>query len=390
MHDGIKGFEVYVAGGMGTKPQTGHRLHDFVPESEVYIIAEAIKRVFHKHGNRKNRYAARLRFLWNNLGEAKFRELYEREVTSLREDNVVPFALGPNPANPAEPAISPKAANSAEFELWRKRYVTSQKQLGLFSVLIPVFLGNISTDSAKALAEFLSPFGNDVLRATIDQNFRLRNIPQSLLGNVYSLVRQITDLADEPRFLGSAVSCTGASTCKLGICLPRGALVAVFKRLKASDLDLDRIADLRMNLSGCPNTCGAHMAADLGFFGKVGRKGQRAYPAYGIVVGGILGNGGPRIAQYAGDVSARDLPVFVVDFLQHYLNAPRKFASSPAISKQKEKPSSTLGARSTGISPTSRITKNTTTTGLRRSPFRWPAVELESVLPGFSTLLSLI
>ena len=197
----------------------------------------------------------------------------------------------------------------------------------MYSVLIPVFLGNLTNESAIALADFLAPFGKDVLRATLDQNLSLRNIPEAFLGNVYSVLKNLTALAAEPRFLGSSVACTGASTCKLGICLPRGALAAVVKKLKAANLDLDRVADLRMNLSGCPNTCGAHMAADLGFFGKVARKGQTPYPAYGIVVGGTSGNGTARLAEPAGEVSARELPVFVSDFLRHYLDAQSRVTS---------------------------------------------------------------
>ena len=161
-------------------------------------------------------------------------------------------------------------ASSPESEQWRRRYVAPQKQRGLYSVLVPIFLGNLANESALALADFLAPFGEDVLRATIDQNLCLRNIPEALLGNVHALVKGLAPLASEPRFPGSSVACTGASTCKLGICLLRGALAAVLKKLKASDLDLDRVADLRMNLSGCPNTCGAHMAADLGeIFGEI-------------------------------------------------------------------------------------------------------------------------
>ena len=193
--------------------------------------------------------------------------------------------------------------------------------------LLVFLLGNLSNENAIALADFLTPFGEDVLRATLDQNLSLRNIPEAFLGSVYEVVKNFTPLAVEPRFLGTSVACTGASTCKLGICLPRGALAAVLKRLKASNLDLDRVADLQMNLSGCPNTCGAHMAADLGFFGKVARKGQTPYPAYGIVVGGTLGNGAARMAEPAGEVSARDLPAFVTDFLHHYLNGQLQFSS---------------------------------------------------------------
>lgn len=327
IRNGLKGFEVYVAGGMGTKPQAGHLLHEFVADSEVYTIAEAIKRIFNKHGNRKNRHAARLRFLWNTLGETGFLELYGREVDALRLENPAPLSLPETPALPREPSISPVPDCSPEFELWRKRYVTAQKQPGLRSVLVPVFLGNLKNTDALALANFLTAFGTDVLRATLDQNLCLRNIPETFLGNVYASVRELTPLASEPRFLGSSVACTGASTCKLGICLPRGALAAVAKKLKAANLDLDTVADLRMNFSGCPNTCGAHMAADLGFFGKVARKGQIPYPAYGIVVGGTLGNGSARMAQPVGDVSARDLPEFVTAFLQHYLNVQPRCAS---------------------------------------------------------------
>ena len=325
--DGLRGFEVYVAGGMGTKPQAGHRLHGFVADSEVYIIAEAVKRIFSKHGNRKNRHAARLRFLWNSLGEPEFLELFRQEVDALRQEKAAPLSLPGTPALPSAPGMAQLTGSSLEFELWRQRYVTRQKQPGLCSVLVPVFLGNLKNASALVLADFLTPFGEDVLRATLDQNFCLRNLPEVFLGNVHALVKGLTPLASEPRFLGSSVACTGASTCKLGICLPRGALAAVVEKLKAAGLDLDRAADLRMSLSGCPNTCGAHLAADLGFFGKVGRKGQTPFPAYGIVVGGTLGTGAPRLAEPVGEVSARDLPAFVVDFLRHYLHAQPRFSS---------------------------------------------------------------
>ena len=322
VQDGARGFQVHVAGGMGTKPQTGHLLHEFVDADEVYIIAEAVKRIFNNHGNRKNRHAARLRFLWNSLGEAGFRDIYQQELAALRAGKVMPLTPQVLLASQVRPTVTPIADSSPEFELWRKRYVTTQKQSGLYSVLVPVFLGNLKNASALALADFLSAFGPDILRATIDQNFFLRNIPEALLGNVFSICEELSPLASEPRFLASSVACTGASTCKLGICLPRGALTAIVKKLKSSsDLDLDKVADLRMNLSGCPNTCGAHMAADLGFFGKVLRKGQTPYPAYGIVVGGRLGNGSARMAESVGDVSARDLPEFVTAFLRHYQNA---------------------------------------------------------------------
>ena len=124
-------------------------------------------------------------------------------------------------------------------------------------MLVPISLGNPINENALALADFLVPFGVDVLRATIDQNLCLRNIPEAFLGEVFGLVQGITKLAAEPRFQGSSVACTGASTCELGICLSRGALAAVVQQLRAANLDLDliefdlkRLNEIKQGLSG--------------------------------------------------------------------------------------------------------------------------------------------
>ena len=221
--NGVRGFAVYVAGGQGGKAQIGHLLHEFVPDTEVYQIAEAIKRLFHKHGNRKNRYAARLRFLWNSLGEKQFVHLYQQELEQLRREQAESLCLAPLPGVPHSDQGETTRAPAADFEHWRRRFVVEQKQTGLFTVLVPVSLGNLSNQGALALADFLLPLGDDVLRATIEQNLLLRNIPQGMLPAAYDVIKRITPLASEARILGAAVACTGASTCKLGVCLPRGA-----------------------------------------------------------------------------------------------------------------------------------------------------------------------
>ena len=317
--DGKKGFAVYVAGGLGSKPQVGRLLHEFVPDTEVYFIAEAVKRLFDKYGNRKNRNAARIRFLWNALGESQFRDLYQQALDDLRRQNAEPLVL-PTPPDRQQPAGKrPDAAGSAEFQAWRRRFVAQQKQPGLHTALIPIALGNIAHSHLIALADYLIPLGDDVLRATIEQNLLLRNIPEDLLPGLFEIVKHITPLALEPKLLGSAVACTGAATCKLGVCLPRGALDVVIYRLRKSKLDLDKLSELRINISGCPNSCGAHATADLGFFGRAGRSGQALYPAYEVVAGAKLGHRESRLAESLGTVAARDLPAFIAEVLDKYL-----------------------------------------------------------------------
>jgi sulfite reductase (ferredoxin) len=331
LRDGQRGFRVYVAGGLGTKPQVGHLLDEFVPANDVYQVTTAVKRLFDRHGNRKNRNAARLRFLWNSLGDTRFRQLYQEQLQAVRAEGAAPLTLDEvsNPAVHPEfaPHFAPDQDDSAEFLLWKQRYVEPQKQAGLFSVIVPLFLGNLGTDDALRLAQFLAPFGDHVLRATFGQNLRLRNIPEAWLANVFHTVRDIGALTTAPRLLGNSISCTGADTCRLGICRPKGALTAVVERLTASSLDLNQIPDFRLNLSGCPNTCGQHMLADLGFYGNVARREQQMFPAYAVVAGARVGDGEARLARPIDRVSARDLPRFVEDVLKLWLDKKHAHAS---------------------------------------------------------------
>ena len=327
LRDGQRGFRVYVAGGLGTKPQVGHLLHEFIPADDTYVVTTAVKRLFDQHGNRKNRNAARLRFLWNSLGEERFRQLYEEQLRAVRTEGAAPLALEPLSGVGVIPGFAPAHDESPEFWLWKQRYVEPQKQAGWYSVLLPVFLGNLGTEDAVRLAQFLAPFGDDVVRAAFGQNLRLRNIPEAYLANVFHAVRDIGALASAPRLLGNSVSCTGADTCRLGICRPKGALTAVVERLTASSLDLNQIPEFRLNLSGCPNTCGQHMLADLGFYGNVARRGQQMFPAYAVVAGARVGDGEARLARTIDRVSARDLPRFVEDVLKLWLEKKSGYAS---------------------------------------------------------------
>jgi sulfite reductase (ferredoxin) len=327
LRDGQQGFRVYVAGGLGTKPQVGHLLHAFIPGEDVYAVTTAVKRLFDQNGNRKNRNAARLRFLWNSLGEERCRQLYEEQLQQVRAEGAEPLALEPVVGAAVVPDFAPEQNDSPEFRMWKQRYVEPQKQRGWYSVLVPVFLGNLGVEDAVRLARFLAPFGDDVVRATFGQNLRLRNIPEAYLANVFHTVRDIGALMSAPRLLGNSVSCTGADTCRLGICRPKGALTAVVERLTASSLDLNQIPDFRLNLSGCPNTCGQHMLADLGFYGNVARRGQQMFPAYAVVAGARVGDGAARLARPIDRVSARDLPRFVEDVLELWLEKKPAHAS---------------------------------------------------------------
>jgi sulfite reductase (ferredoxin) len=320
---GKKGFKVYAAGGMGARYQVGKLLFDFIPADEAYYAAKAVKALFWKYGNRKNKHAARLRFLWQSLGEEEFKKRIYGEYEALKKDKVPLLEIEEIDNTSVAPDLAEKKVDTlSDLELWKKRFVRPQKQDNLFAVIIPVELGFIDSSRLEKLAGFLKAFGDNVIRMTKDQNLLARNIPGSYLGNVYVHLKSTLEHFNRPYIFDRVLSCAGASTCQLGICLSRAAARAIMKEMSQDKgLDLDRLNDIKINISGCSNSCGQHLAADIGFFGKASRKNTRLYPAYNVVAGAVIKDGGAEFAETVGEVSARDLPKLVRDYLRQYYSS---------------------------------------------------------------------
>jgi len=191
----------------------------------------------------------------------------------------------------------------------------------------PLFLGDILNDDGILLADFLEHFGENVLRFEDDQSIHLRNIPEVYIGNVFNLIKKMKTISNLAPLIGQMIACTGAATCKLGICLPRGVTPAIQQKFEDGELDLDKLGEFKIHISGCPNTCGQHHIADLGFFGKVGRKDGQMYPLYNVLAGAVVEDGKTQFSQKIDDIAAHDLPHFVYDFLELYLTKQDNYAT---------------------------------------------------------------
>ncbi len=326
--DGQKGFQVYVAGGMGAISRVGHLLDEFVPADRLLYTVKAVKALFYKHGNRKNKHRNRLRFLWEDLGEERFLELFTQELQELEKTPALALDVQDIPnAAASEITIDAIQVEDTAYTLWQQRYVTRQQQPGLLSIKIPLPLGDIHGEDALKLAQLLEPFGENVLRFSMDQNIHLRNIPETYLGNIFKGISELQTLSDQPALFGKMIACTGANTCRLGICLPRGMTPAVRKALLNSDLNLEQYADFKIHISGCPNACGQHVLGDLGFFGKVRRKEGHAFPAYNVLAGAVIEPGKSHFGVAVGWVPAYDVPNAVRDILKAFLPQKDRYAS---------------------------------------------------------------
>lgn len=323
--DGKRGFKVYLGGSVASNPTLGWKLFDFVPEEELFNIAIAAKRFFNNHGNRKNKHKARIRYIFYKEGEEKTRELffnYYNEIKSKENFVYTPAALK---FEYKKPSFAPASVSSEEFFTWKRRNVKFQKQSGLFSTIVPFINGNTNSETLLRIAEFAAAFGNDVLRFTVRQQLQLRNIPEDYLANVYLLLNELGINTGLPTVINNIVSCTGADTCRLGICYSKGVSLALRKKLGKSKLNLDEIGDLQINISGCPNSCAQQIWSDIGFSGRVGRN-ERMYAAYNVYAGASKGEK-PQLGVVLGTVSARDLPQFTEDILAGYIPVKQKYSS---------------------------------------------------------------
>ena len=321
--DGVHGFAVYVAGGLGSGSRVADLLEEFVLPADVAPIAEAIKRVFYQHGNRKDKRQARIRFLIRQLGCGKFVQLYREELAEVRKAGLQYPELRPiEPVFPAPTDAAAPEPGTEAYRNWRASNVNPQKQSGYHRIEIPLVLGDIPSDTLHALAAVVEAHGEKSLRATPSQNLVFRWVHDTELVQVYHKLEPLGLAVGQPAVLSKLVTCTGASTCKLGICLSRGLAKGISSQLTRSGVNLEALGDLAIHISGCPNSCGRHPIADIGLHGAARRVDGRLVPHYLLQFGGHVEEGHTVLATGRHTIPARNIPKFLAELLAAYEPSP--------------------------------------------------------------------
>ena len=326
--DGQRGFRVLIAGSAASNAHTGWEVFDFLPEKDLYRAAKALKNWFHKYGNRRNRHKARMRYVFYKYGTEEAKRLYLEEFEELKKDGSIDFEAPALPLEHHKPNFPPLKAPT-DFETWKRRYAHKQTNAeglkeNLWYAYIPLRHGNNSTDFFAEVAEYLGNYGNDVIRFTKKEQIQVRNIPEEYLTNIYAFFKKLgVYQIDYPVVVTNLTCCTGADTCRLGICLPKGAIDGITKQLLNSDLNLDAIPDFELRMNGCTNICALATWGDLGFSGRVGRVGDDPYPAYTIW---LPVKGKHEIDLQQGYIAAKKIPAFVEDYLRDVIAEQANYA----------------------------------------------------------------
>lgn len=326
--DGQRGFRVLIAGSAASNAHTGWEVFDFLPEKDLYRAAKALKNWFHKYGNRRNRHKARMRYVFYKYGTEEAKRLYLEEFEELKKDGSIDFEAPALPLEHHKPNFPPLKAPT-DFETWKRRYAHKQTNAeglkeNLWYAYIPLRHGNNSTDFFAEVAEYLGNYGNDVIRFTKKEQIQVRNIPEEYLTNIYAFFKKLgVYQIDYPVVVTNLTCCTGADTCRLGICLPKGAIDGIAKQLLNSNLNLDAIPDFELRMNGCTNICALATWGDLGFSGRVGRVGDDPYPAYTIW---LPVKGKHEIDLQQGYIAAKKIPAFVEDYLSDVIAEQANYA----------------------------------------------------------------
>lgn len=326
--DGVEGFECYLGGSVASDPHLGWKVFDFLPATEIFRAVKAAKNFFNENGNRKNRHKARIRYIFYKLGDEETIALYHKYYEALKGDDSL--LLEPDTevlAIKAPADIDTPDVDSFAFGLWKLRYAKAQPN-GLWSFVVPVLHGNAPADTFIKIADITTRYGEDVIRFTPRQDIQVRNVPESHLASLYAQFKALGFDMDRPVLISNIASCTGADTCRLGICLPKGAVEAIKEELLSRGLDLDKASDVNINLNGCTNMCAQSVWSGLGFSGRIGREGDHAYPAYTVWA---QVNGKRELGVNLGWLPARNVPAFVADYVAAYINSREKYSGHDAF-----------------------------------------------------------
>lgn len=287
-----RGFRLVVGGGLGAVPRQAKLFDDFLPVEEVLPIAQAIARVFGRHGEKKMRSRARMKFLIEKWGMEKFTAEVREERANLKEDPRWTDYLAVAEVeleSPKRPPGELPADNNGDprYTHWLKTNLREQRQPGYVTVTVALPLGDLTADQTRSLADIVRQFTNDTVRTTVEQNFVIRWVSKADVPALYAALDMVGLGEPGASNILDIVTCPGTDTCKLGISSSRGLSGELRNRLAEKSFQMDQaVQDLHIKVSGCFNSCGQHHVADIGFYG-VSRTFQGfKVPHFQVVLGG--------------------------------------------------------------------------------------------------------
>ena len=273
-----------------------------------------------------NRARARIKVLVDKIGIDAFREQVEEELEGdwvgerdFSTDQIL-FEYSEEADAPPKPeSYATPNGDGGDFARFRESNVRPQRQQGFSTVEVKITRGDLDPEQLRGIGQLMREHTGGYARTTVQQNLVLRWVRDE---SVYDVWRALAALglgdagADE---VTDVVSCPGTDSCKLGITSSMGLNQAVQERLVQMQLDDQLTRRIHVKISGCPNGCGQHHIANIGFYGASIKVGEHAIPAYIPHVGGAYEGGEVRYGQrLKARLPAKRVPEAVERWVRFY------------------------------------------------------------------------
>ena len=337
IRNGIRGFKVMVAGGLGSQPRHAEVLYDFLPADKIIPVMEGVLRVFDRFGERKSRAKARMKFLLKEIGLESFRNLIEEEQKAVEFKTVAIDAASYVASKPViieAPEVEIK--DQEAFDLWKSTNLIPQKQKGFVAIGIKVLLGDFYTDKARLLADLVETYAAGEIRLTLRQNMVIPFVKEDIVPFFYTELDKLGFVEAGYNKAVDITACPGTDTCNLGIASSTGIAAELERVIAAEYPQYLENSDLVIKISGCMNACGQHNMANIGFQGMTVRTPKKLVaPALQVLLGGgNLGNGNGAFADKVVKVPSKRGP----EALRRVLNDFEANANGkPFVTYYKEK-----------------------------------------------------
>jgi sulfite reductase (ferredoxin) len=294
------GYSVRVGGGLSNEPHLGIRLNAFVRPDQASAVVRAITEIFRdQQGLRESRDRARLKYLFMKEGWTADQFLDEIQ-------NRIGYKL-----DPAVEEIIP------DDVLRDHTGIHPQKQFGVSYVGASVLRGRLTGDQLLAAAELSEHFGSGDIRLTVMQNLLFLNVPNARAVEFARELEQIGLRVEGSSFWRGAIACTGTEFCKLAITETKGFTRWLVDELEERLPQFDQ--QLRLHVTGCPNSCGQHWIADIGLEGKKIKHEGHLTDAYYFCVGGSVGKHAATARPVGFRTPAHLVPEAIERLLRKYL-----------------------------------------------------------------------
>lgn len=304
----VRGFKIYLGGGLGAASFIGHLLEDFTPEDKMLATCMATVRLFDRQGNRENMARNRMRYLVHEMGWDKFQKMVLKERSIVEMTTSYSTSKMFDVKSEEDTRQLPKTARtiklpmlnesvtkeSPAFERWLHSNAVAQRQEGYFTVFITLGAGDITASQLRVFASAIREYSAEAVgRNTPQQNFAVRFVRGTDLREFYEKLASAGLANPGALTIASAVGCSGTTSCNLAITNSHRLAKEVQRRFLELGLDTDdSLRDSSIKISGCPNSCGQHEIATVGFFGGATRLNNSMVPTYTMLFAGSAGEQG--------------------------------------------------------------------------------------------------